>query len=185
MKSGVYVSAIVLSPFTSLDLYSVQMVWAFKGAAAREVLFDRETRIFMMNASDPVDPYKPPWWEIPGGGVGWGEDSATAAMRELYEETGIEGVEMGPCIWTQQVEFDFGGYHFDSDERIHVAWCDGGEWAPTHLEALEAAAFEDARWWEVDELLAADVPVLPTRLREFLPPIARGDLPAEPIDISP
>jgi hypothetical protein len=28
-------------------------------------------------------------------------------------------------------------------------------------------------------------PVLPTRLREFLPPIVRGELPAEPIDISP
>ena len=61
-----------------------------KRAAARVVLLDREGRIFLVNAEDPIDPFKPAWWEIPGGGIGWGEDSATAAARELYEETGIE-----------------------------------------------------------------------------------------------
>ena len=159
--------------------------FTLKRPAARVVLLDPERQIFLMRASDPLDPYKPAWWEIPGGGVGWGEDSEDAARRELYEETGISDVEMGPCIWVQQVEFDFAGYHFDSDERIHVAWCEGGEWQPTHLEALEAAAFEGARWWALDELLSSDEPVLPERLREFLPAIVAGQLPNPPIDISP
>lgn len=156
-----------------------------KRPAARVVLLDRSSRIFLVNAEDPLDPFKPAWWEIPGGGVGYGEDSADAAARELYEETGISEVEMGPVIWTQRVQFSFGGYHFDSDEKIHVAWCDGGQYRPTHLEALEAAAFLGARWWDVDELLASDEPVLPTLLRDYLAPIVAGDLPAEPIDISP
>ena len=156
-----------------------------KRAAARVVLLDREGRIFLVNAEDPIDPFKPAWWEIPGGGIGRGEDSGSAAARELYEETGIEDLEMGPVIWTQHVQFDFGGYHFDSDEKIHVAWCDGGEYRPQHLEALEAAAFLGARWWALDELLASDEPVLPTLLREPLPPIVAGVLPDVPIDISP
>ena len=156
-----------------------------KRPAARVVLLDRSARIFMVNAEDPLDPYKPSWWEIPGGGVAHGEDSATAAARELYEETGISDVEMGPVIWTQRVLFTFGGYHFDSDEKIHVAWCDGGSYQPKHLEALEAAAFLGARWWEVDELLTSSEPVLPERLRDYLGPIARGQIPATPIDISP
>ena len=138
----------------------------------------------MVNAEDPLDPFKPSWWEIPGGGIDLGEDSAVAAARELWEETGIEA-EMGPVVWTQQVQFTFGGYFFDSDEKIHVAWCDGGEYRPQHLEALEAAAFLGARWWGVDELLASDVPVLPTRLREFLPEVAANNLPNPPLDISP
>ena len=54
---------------------------------------------------------------------------------------------MGPVIWTQHVQFTFGGYFFDSHEKIHVAWCDGGDYRPRHLEALEAAAFRGARWW--------------------------------------
>jgi 8-oxo-dGTP pyrophosphatase MutT (NUDIX family) len=161
------------------------MVFTLRRPAARVVLLDRAGRIFLVNSEDPADHRKPPWWEIPGGGVDVGESSEDACRRELLEETGIEDIEMGPCIWTQHVEFDFGGLHFDSNERIHVAWCDGGEFRPRHLEFLEAAAFMGARWWALDELLASDEPVLPTRLREFLPAIVRGDLPDEPIDISP
>lgn len=160
-------------------------MWTLRRPAARVVLLDRERRIFLVNSEDPADPRKPPWWEIPGGGMDVGESSEDACRRELLEETGIEDVEIGPCIWTQHVQFDFGGLHFDSRERIHVAWCEGGEYKPRHLEYLEAAAFRGARWWALDELLASDVPVLPVRLREFLPPIVKGDLPDEPIDISP
>ena len=155
-----------------------------KRPAARVVLFDNQNRIFMVNAIDPADPSKPAWWEIPGGGMDPGETSEQAAAREIYEETGISEFEMGPCIWTQQVQFTFAGMFFDSDERIHVAWCDGGEYNPKGLEFFEALAFQGAKWWNVDELLASDVPVLPPRLREFLPALAKGELPEEPIDIS-
>jgi hypothetical protein len=50
---------------------------------------------------------------------------------------------------------------------------------------LEVAAFMGARWWTLDDLLASDEPVLPALLREHLGPVVAGDLPAEPIDISP
>lgn len=164
----------------------VQRVFTLRRPAARVVLLDADRRIFMINSEDPLDPYKPPWWEIPGGGMSPGESSADAAMRELYEEAGFTRCEVGPCIWVQHVEFDFGGYHFDSNERIHVAWAtEVEEYRPRGLEALEAAAMMGARWWPVDELMTSEVPVLPERLREFLPPIVAGELPDEPIDISP
>ena len=161
------------------------MPFTLRRPAARVVLLDREGRVFLMKARDPADPRKGEWWEIPGGGIDPGEDSATAGLREVYEETGIENVEMGPCVWVQEVEFDFGGYHFESDERIHVAWCDGGRYNPRGLEMLEAMAFLGAKWWGLDELLATEFPTLPPRLRELLPPLVAGDLPTEPIDISP
>ena len=124
-------------------------------------------------------------WSLPKGHVDSGEDPETAVLRELYEETGIDSIEMGPVIWTQHVQFTFGGYFFDSYEKIHVAWCEGGEYQPKHLEALEAAAFLGAKWWDVGDLLESDEPVLPTLLREHITPIVSGDLPSEPIDISP
>ena len=52
------------------------------------------------------------------------------------------------------------------------------------LEALEAMAFAGHRWWQVDELLRCDDRVLPYRLREFLPDLAAGIVPDEPVDIT-
>lgn len=161
-------------------------MFGFRRPAARAVLLDKDRRIFLIQGSDPLRPEKGIWWEIPGGGMDSGENSEDTARRELYEECGFSDVVMGPCIWTQYVEFDFAMYHFKSDERIHVAYVeDAQEWDPQGLEALEAAAFDDARWWTLEELLASDVATLPARLREFLPDIVAGNLPEEPIDISP
>jgi 8-oxo-dGTP pyrophosphatase MutT (NUDIX family) len=152
--------------------------------AARVVLLDQQGRVLLLRASDPADPRKGSWWEIPGGGLEPGENSEDAARRELLEETGIAQVEIGPCVWVQHAEFDFGGYHFDQDERIHVAWCDAAQMPlPTRLEALEVIAFDGGRWWTVDELLGCDDALLPPGLRELLPPLVAGELPCEPLDI--
>lgn len=162
------------------------MAWTIKQNAARVVLLDKDNRIFLMKASDPRDGSIEPWWQIPGGGIDSGEDSKTAAARELYEEAGFKDVVIGECIWTQYVEFTFGGIDFESNDSIHIARCiEAGEWSPTKLEALEAAAFESAKWWEIAELLKSKERFLPARLQEFLPDIVAGNYPTQPIDISP
>lgn len=161
------------------------MSFTLRRPAARCVLLDRSGRIFLIRSEDPVDARKPEWLEIPGGGIGPGEDSAATCLRELREETGITEVRMGPCVWTQYVEYTFSGLRFESHERIHLAWCDGGDFRPRGLEALEAAAFIGARWWTLEDLLANSEPTVPARLREFLPTLVSGDLPTIPIDISP
>ena len=157
--------------------------WTLRRQAARVVLLDPGGRIFLMQARDPADPGKGDWWEIPGGGIDKGESSSEAARRELYEETGITTAEIGPCIWVQHVEFDFGGWHFDQDEFIHVAWAEGGDYDPQGLEHLEDLAFSAGRWWSLDELTVSETRLLPERLREHLPPILAGDLPLTPLDI--
>jgi 8-oxo-dGTP pyrophosphatase MutT (NUDIX family) len=154
---------------------------------ARVVLLDRDGDVLLINGSDPSDPGKGSWWEIPGGGLDHGETTADAARRELFEETGIRTAEIGPCIWTQRARFTFGGWRFDQLEHVHVAWSDRhdpGSVAPGGLEALEALAFGERRWWTVHDLLACDDRVLPERLREFLPDVAAGTLPSSPIDIT-
>jgi 8-oxo-dGTP pyrophosphatase MutT (NUDIX family) len=157
--------------------------WTLRRRAARVVLLNHRSEILLLRAHDPADATKASWWEIPGGGIDPGESSQDGARRELREETGIDAM-VGPAIWRQHNVFDFGGIHFDQHEVIHVAWCQGSpEFAPTHLEWLEAQAFEGHRWWPLEELLASDESVLPPRLREFIAPIVAGDLPTEPIDI--
>jgi 8-oxo-dGTP pyrophosphatase MutT (NUDIX family) len=169
-------------------------MWTLRRQAARVVLLDAADRVLLLEASDPVWPSKGRWWELPGGGMEAGEASETAARRELYEETGIADVDMGPCRWRHHAEFDFGGYHFDQHEHVHVARSlqpGGGVYRPAGLEALEALAFAGARWWALDELagLVAEggriiPPWLVEQLSGFLLSLAGGEpWPAEPIDM--
>jgi 8-oxo-dGTP pyrophosphatase MutT (NUDIX family) len=128
-------------------------VW-LRRQAARVVLLDRTDRVLLLEASDPARPTKGAWWELPGGGIEGNEPTAAAAARELYEETGILDIDMGPCVWRHHATFQFAGYHFDQYEHVHVARSDGGEYRPAGLEALEVIAFKGARWWPLEDLAA-------------------------------
>lgn len=141
--------------------------------------------MFLIRSIDPADATKAPWWEIPGGGIDPGESSEHAVARELVEEAGQHDAEIGPVVFTQHVEFSFGGYDFDQDEVIHVAWTDDTTiHRPEGLEYLEALAFQEARWWTLDEVQATTDGFLPPRLPELLPRLIDGDLPDPPLDLT-
>ena len=48
-------------------------VFTLRRQAARVVLLDDRDRVLLLQASDPADPAKGSWWEIPGGGIEGGE----------------------------------------------------------------------------------------------------------------
>lgn len=159
--------------------------------AARVVVLDPDDRILLINGRDPAGRTPGRWWEIPGGGIDFDEDTGDAALRELREETGLAGVEMGPSVWTQYVEYTFGPFHFQQDEWIHVAWWDGESRTRTGLEPLEAAAFGEVRWWSLDEALTTRPRTIPYRMMEVLEDLVRdhdairSGKPFEHVDITP
>jgi 8-oxo-dGTP pyrophosphatase MutT (NUDIX family) len=166
-------------------------MWTLRRTAARVVLLDTDDRVLLIQARDPAQPGKGSWWELPGGGMEPGEHSSTAAARELYEETGIDGVDMGPCVWRHHAKFTFAGFNFDQHEHIHLARCavgvaDGDDYRPPGLEAIEAMAFAGFRWWaphDLASMVAEGGKIIPPWLPVQLSSVLASGLPSEPIDL--
>ena len=86
------------------------------------VLLDPADRVLLLQASDPADPAKGPWWELPGGGMesgraerGGGGPGAVRGDRHRRASTWARA-----CGATTPSS-TFGGYHFDQHEHVHVA----------------------------------------------------------------
>lgn len=149
------------------------------------IVLDPQDRLLLINAKDPARRSGAGWWEVPGGGMDPGETSEQTVRRELWEEAGIREAEIGPCVWVQSVEFTFAGWRFEQDEWVHVARCDGTSAGPMGLEAFEAMAFGEQRWWSLDQALELRPRTIPYRMLEFLPSLLAGEVGDEPIDITP
>jgi len=149
-------------------------------------VLDEQDRVLLIRARDPFSPGNGEWWELPGGGMEPGEASASAAAREVLEETGLRDVEMGPCVWQHDARFTFAGLRFDQLEHIHVArWRGGheGPYRPQGLEMLEALAFSGLDWWaagDLIELQRSGGRIIPPWLPEQLPRYLLGGAPSEP-----
>jgi 8-oxo-dGTP pyrophosphatase MutT (NUDIX family) len=151
--------------------------------AARVILVDHAYRVLLLHVHDPLRPHRGTWWELPGGGLRHGEDSAAAALRELREETGYgSGVRIGPCVWLREV--DLPHTPLRQRERIHVAWLDdpAAPRAETSMDAVESGGMLGERWWTLDELAHTAETIYPVRLPALVPAVVRGEYGPEPFD---
>ncbi len=151
--------------------------------AARVLLFDERERLLMIRTHVPLTSDRTIWL-TPGGGLEPGEAFRAAAARELFEETGLRDVPLSGCVWKRRHVFEWNAQQVEARERYYVGRVVG---TPAVHEAV-ASDTEDMleyRWWSLAEIQAsADVETfVPRALPTLLPPIVRGDLPPEPLQI--
>lgn len=139
---------------------------------ARVLLTDRQNRIFLLKTHFDPEVQLPPRWITPGGGIDPGESHATAAARELFEETGLKvkpedlGAEIwqiaGRWLWGDQVNFHTHVDYF-FELKVESFKLDKSGWTPDeHRDVIEF------RWWTLDELIASGESVGPIGLVDFL-----------------
>ncbi|MGB3330754.1 MAG: NUDIX domain-containing protein [Thermomicrobiales bacterium] len=121
-------------------------------------------------------------WVLPGGGIDPGEDPETAALRELWEETGLEGYPLGPCLWLREKVVMIRGERVCKAERVYLVRV--GDDPVVRLDdpagTTEVYAF---RWWRLDALRATTANLSALVRPDLIVPILAGDVPATPIRI--
>lgn len=156
--------------------------------SARLVLIDAEDRIFLFEHNSPVpmnpaEPHILRYWVTPGGGVEAGESWEEAARRELWEETGIGDVPIGPWLWSREGRVQYAGDVL-SRERYYLVRCPVREITNAHQLENERRVYQRSHWWPLDELRATPDIVYPLGFADLLAPILAGHIPAVPIRLA-
>lgn len=120
---------------------------------SRVILLDPEDRFLLLKTHSPNLLVPRTRWITPGGGVEEHETHSEGAIRELFEETGLQVETVGEPIWSIQSESVFNDGHVQTTySEFFVVHTEIFEPTNDHWMANEFVDISDIRWWTVPEL---------------------------------
>ncbi|MFI6502130.1 NUDIX hydrolase [Nonomuraea typhae] len=136
---------------------------------ARALPINDAGRVLLLHGFDPANPEHPFWFTI-GGAAEDDETLLDAAIRELYEEAGIQAEPAaftGP-LTTGTIEFFWADYAITQDQTFFAVRVNGAEVTFDHMEEIEQQTTLGHRWWSAEELEATDEAYFPRDLPAIL-----------------
>jgi 8-oxo-dGTP pyrophosphatase MutT (NUDIX family) len=126
----------------------------------RAVVLDRVGRTLLLRYGDDYST----WWVTPGGGKAPDESDEDGLRRELSEELGLTGFELGPQLWSREQWFRDEPGHCGQRENVYLVRVEPFE--PVLHDGLVAEGCHELRWVTAEE--AATLPTRPADLAERL-----------------
>ena len=149
---------------------------------ARVLLLDELDRVLLFRGEDPLTP-KIRYWFPAGGGIESGESAADAARREVWEETGLANIELGPHIWNRRHVFTFYGALQDVREVWFFARVLSFDIDTTRFTKMERDVVKEHKWWTQGELETSSDVLTPRGLAALLRDLLHNGLPTSPVDV--
>lgn len=121
-------------------------------------LFNKKGKVFLghrVGGFDALTNNAQDWrWQMPQGGIDKGEDYATAASRELREETGVHSATL-LALTPGWVAYDFPSEYkrknWKGQRQKWAAMLFTGKESEIDLEADDHQEFDDWRWAHLEE----------------------------------
>ncbi len=139
---------------------------------ARVLLINKLNQVFMLKTHFDPEVGLPPRWLVPGGGIDGDEDTLTAAIRELYEETGlvVAAADLGEPVLEATGRWDWAdGMNFHTyTDTIYELKVQDFKLDTSGFTADELRDVLEYRWWNLSELFESDELVAPHELIGWL-----------------
>ncbi|MDQ1084788.1 MULTISPECIES: NUDIX hydrolase [Microbacterium] len=134
---------------------------------ARVLVFDENGALLLMKQHWGRR-VRPPRWLTVGGGIDPGEDAATAAVRELYEETGLTVDAVGEPVAYRDIALPPAEEYERRTAVYFVLRTSRFEIARDAWTESEQDDIVDVRWFTPAELAASDEDFDPEDVRGIL-----------------
>jgi len=117
------------------------------------------------------------YWATPGGKLRANESYEAAAIRELYEETGIEVQSVGQCLAHKEFPWVMpGGEHVLAVEHYFVVRVHDVQLSNTRWSDQEREVVSEVGWWSEEELAACREAVYPPDLSSLFAQAITGEI---------